>query len=787
MEDNFVHIEREPVTQESFDKLYRKSEGKLHLNDKLKDKFNCSTDKLWRRITSVFPIVAVLRYYNFREKFVNDILAGITVGLFQIPHALAFALLASMKVENGLYTSIWPVMLYAIFGTSIHVSIGTSAVVCMFTRGIVDREVAKYEGTVPFNSSLSSGLLNNSEFMNYKENVALNIGFLCGISLLIFGILKITFIAHLLSEPFLKAFTSAAAVHIIISQLPLVLGINIQTHGGVFKIVNICKDIINNLTYIKGLTLLTAVVTIIVLLFFKEFVNEKFKSRFRIPIPAELMVVILAVTISATTVLHRKVTIIGHISGMIPQPAIPNLTGCQTYLLDSFVLAIFMYANNATLSRIFAKKHNYVVNYNQESFAHGICNFVGSFFHCIPVSASPRRSMVLSLMNTNTTLAGIYIGLFMLIITIISRFVFQYLPIVTLSAIMMVAMKGLLLQIFDVRKYFRIDKFELFIWLCTFSATLLLDFTFGMLIGIGASLIAVVVQTQVANGFKLDRTIESKIMVEHKKYQGTAGTKGIKIFRFQSNLYYANAEIFRNKLYHQTVNPRKLLKYIKKQVKKMQKQLKEAGGLQKNTAETIRNGISGDDNINKTSLPKKEVSDQNSITVTSDIPSISVAYGNVKNRSISTVSRNMYGQDGISRQESVAVSLSSNISNLTLEPEITDPDDGQEYITERKYESMRKVHHIIVDFSTVNYIDLTSAKMLGQISSEYGNVNIKLFLASCSPDIQKTMRHAGVLDTIPADCMFIDLYDAIAIAKQAGFPNIREQNANVVVSVDEKF
>ncbi|CAG2226634.1 PRES [Mytilus edulis] len=610
MEDNFVHIEREPVTQESFDKLYRKSEGKLHLNDKLKDTFNCSTDKLWRRMSSVFPIVAALRYYNFREKFVNDILAGITGGLFQIPHALAFALLASVKVENGLYTSIWPVMLYAIFGTSIHASIGTSAVVCMFTRSIVNREVAKYEGTVPFNSSLSSGLLNNSEFLNYKENVALNIGFLCGISLLIFGILKITFIAHLLSEPFLKAFTSAAAVHIIISQLPLVLGINIKTHGGVFKIVNICKDIINNLTYIKGLTLLTAVVTIIVLLFFKEFVNEKFKSRFRIPIPAELMVVILAVTISATTVLHREVTIIGHITGVIPQPAIPNLSGCQTYLLDSFVLAIFMYAHNATLSRIFAKKHNYVVNYNQESFAHGICNFVGSFFHCIPVSASPRRSMVLSLMNANTTLAGIYIA-----------------------------------------------------------------------------------------------------------------------------------------------------------SEKNAKTTKRSWKFTKNTAETIKNGMSGDENTNKTSLPKKEVSDQNSITVTSDIPAISVAYGNVKNRSISTVSRNIYGQNGISRQESEANSLSSTISNLTFEPEMIDPDDGQEYITDRKYESMRKVHHVIVDFSTVNYIDLTGAKMLGQISSEYGNVNIKLFLASCSPDIQKTMRHAGILDTIPADCIFIDLYDAIAIAK----------------------
>ncbi|XP_052065181.1 prestin-like [Mytilus californianus] len=444
-----------------------------------------------------------------------------------------------------------------------------------------------------------------------------------------------------------------------------------------------------------------------------------------------------------------------------------------------------MYANNTTLSRMFAKKHNYVVNYNQESFAHGICNFVGSFFHCIPVSVSPRRSMVLSLMNTKTTFAGIYISLFMLVITIISRFVFQYMPIVTLSAIMMVAMKGLLLQIFDVRKYFRINKFELIIWLCTFVASLLLDFTFGMLVGIGVSLLTVVVQTQLANGFKLDRTIESKIMVEHKKYQGTVGTSGIKIFRFQSNLYYANAEIFRNKLYRQTVNPRKLLKYIKKQENKIRKQVKKAEGLQKDKPETVQNGLSEDEKIKKTSLQNIKVTDQNCVTITSDIPAISVGYG--MNRSISTVSRNTYGQDGISRQESEAVSLSSTISNLTFEPEMTDPDDGQEYITERKYESMRKVHHVVVDFSTVNYIDLTGAKMLGQISSEYGNVNIKLFLSSCSPDIQKTMRHAGVLETIPADCIFIDLYDAIAIAKQAVLPNFCRRNENVIVSVDEKF
>lgn len=739
VQEDFICFAREPLSQEEFDKIYKKPEIKKTFREHLKERLKCSKDGVWKILSSSFPLLHALRYYDIRRDFIADILSGITCGLFQIPHALAFAMLAKVGIENGLYTTVWPVILYGIFGTTVHASVGTSAIVCMYMAGIIDRQTENFTRSTLLNSTNASDPEYIAELASFRNNIASSVALLTGVVLIFFGLLKASFLSHILSEAFMKAFTTGTAIHIIISQLPTILALKINIHGGIFKIGYTIAEIFEKLSSVHGMTLLIAAITMMILLIFQIAINRRIKSTLRIPFPVELFVVILGIIMTAVTNLKQEVTLIGPLPKILRPPYVPDLSGATSYIVDSFILAILIYESNTAVSQLFAKKHNYVTDDNQELYAYGFCNFVGAFLRCIPSSVSCSRSMVYSLLNARTTFCGIVSGFFMLLIVAISSYVFEYLPISILSAIIVVSMKSLLFQIIDVRKFWRVNKFEYLVWLFTLICTVFLDLNYGFLIGFGLSIILVVVETQFVHGFKLNKTVEDKIMVQHNKYKNAMETAGIKIFRFQSNVYFANAEIFKLKLYRKTVNPRKLLKYIKKQEKK-------EANLKKVTA---KDGESKDVEAGV---------DNKGISLTGDIPAISIGYKH-------TVSKNLAGS--LSRQQSMVSTVSStmtNLTNYTNESEEEDPDDGQTYISMRKYEIQRKVHHVILDFSTVNYIDYTGANMLIQIICEYGNVDIKVYLANCLPDILKTMEHSNVFDAIPKTDIFLDVYDAVAAA-----------------------
>lgn len=784
-DENVVYIERQPLTQVSFDELYRRPEVKRSPWEHVKEKCSITSNTIWLQISTLFPIVRVLRYYDIRRNLPTDIFAGVAMGLFYIPHSLAFGMLSSTKVENGLYTSIWPALIYALLGTSTHASVGTSAVICMYSASIIDRHSESFQDSYLMTSpAMNTTWENVPEFINYKENISSNVALVTGLILLLIGFLRFRFIIHFLSEPFMKAFTSGAAIHITVQQIPIMFGIENKNHGDIFKVGFIIKDLLSNFTAVKGPTLLVAISSIIILLILKEFISKRYKDNLPVPMPAELLVVILAVIVSPITTLYREVAVVGKIVSTVSEPAIPDLSGCQYYILDCFILSIIICSNNSAISKTLAKKHNYEVDYQQETFAHGMSNFVGGFFKCFPAAFSFERSRMLSLMNVKSTLVGVFVALFMLLVLTISCYIFESLPKATLSAIIVVSMKGLLTQTSDCRKYWRINKFEFIIWIFTFFAVVFLDLNLGFLLGVVISLITIVVQTQRSRGYRIGKTIEDKILVEHKKYRGSRETTGVKIFRFHSNLYYANAEIFRNTLYRKTVNPRKLLKYLRKQERQRIKKLKSSKNLPINeliSEQYISEQNNKDENGRKISPSShKHVSDGNLITIISDIPPIVIEYTD-------SVSMNSAGFSTLTRQVSESPSIISTATTATDDGEEVDPDDGQSYVTARKFDRMRKVSHIIIDCSPINYLDVTGARMLGQISREYGNANIKLLISGCCSDIQKTMLHAGVFDSIPKDNIFIDLYGALVVAKYSQHPNFYASNDKLEVPKNGKY
>lgn len=780
-QESTVFVKRQPFTQVAFDEIHLKEDHdeSTSISTKLKENIYCSKKRAWKIISTYLPIIKVLRYYNIRESIVNDILAGITIGILHIPQALAFGLLTSVKVENGLYTSVWPVLLYVIFGTSAHVSMGTSAVICIVTASVVDRQAENFKATFSLNMTTNSTALNWEdipEFMDYKENVALCVAFLSGLILLFMGVLRLGFITAYLSESFFNAFTSGAAVHIATSQLPALLGISVKRFGGAFKIIYTYKEIFSNISDISWQTPLVTIISMAILLFFKEFINEKFKKKLPLPIPVELLVVILATVISYAANLAGEVAVVGEIPSTIPPPLIPDLTGFENYFVDCFVLAILIFANTIAMAKICAKKHNYEIDDSQELIAYGMCNFVSSFFKCFPSAVAPPRSMIASVMNVKSTLAGIFVTILMLLVIMAMSVLFEPLPKASLAAIIVVALKGLFIQMGDCRKFWRINKFDFIIWLFTICSVVFLDIDFGLGIGVIVSLITVVFQTQFARGYRVGRTMKESAFVEHKKYKDSIESNGVKIFKFQSNLYFANAEIFRTLLYRTTVNPRKLLKFLKKQELKNKREEKR---LQKLGIEPPKKDINALSEVSiiplkgdgRRSSKTSEVSvssngynvkknGSSTNLVPGDNPAFSLDEVALQNNGIASQNNSMKQLNVLPR----TLSIASNLTSLADDDEV-DPEDGEEYVTDDKIRRMRRTHHIIIDCSTVNYMDSSGANVLGHISSEYEHVNIKLFLAGCSADIRRTMAHAETYQKIPEHHIFVELHDAIAIAR----------------------
>ena len=762
-----------------------------------------------------------------------------------------------IQVENGLFTSLWPVLLYVFFGTSAHVSMGTSAVICIMTAATVDREGQAWADQRPWlmNFTTLEGGGNASsdgevftlddvpEYLDYKEELAMGITLISGAMMIAMGIFKLGFITAYLSESFFTAFTSAAAVHIGTSQLPAMLGIKTPRFGGAFKIIKSYEAIFKVITDANLAAIVCAIVACVVILFVKDCINERFKHKLPAPIPIELFVVIFGTLISYLGHFRENfdLDVVGSIPTDIPAPKIPTegLSVAPNYVVDCFILAILIFANTIAMAKICAKKHNYEVDDSQEMLAYGMCNAVSAFFKCFPSSVAPPRSMVASSMNAKTTLSGLFASLLMLLVILFISPLFTDLPKAVLAAIIFIALKGLFIQIFDGRKFWRINKFDFVIWFFTFFSTVFLDIDLGLGIGVAVSLITVVFQTQFARGFKEGYTKNDPALVEHMKYLDSSEVPGVKIFRFQSSLYFANAEIFRNTLYRCTVNPRKLLKGLKKREQRLVETNKEriALGLPPDqrrnsimmgdiglasrdsssslnftpTSGDASDGVqisrlgSSDSITTKTSDKTRRVSlpgvDQSHFTIDENKESffkggkpdnkggVEVksytpnpdrflsSSGSTRNGNGLGSTGSLGGTSGSSGFHDVtlasAASSSSAIFRAKRESVISinfddfeeDPEDGDELFTDEKLKRMRKIHHIIIDCVTINYIDASGANVLSHIYSEYGHVNIKVFLAGCSADMRRAMEHAGVFEKIPRDHLFVDVHDAVAVAR----------------------
>ncbi|XP_077131627.1 sulfate anion transporter 1-like [Ranitomeya variabilis] len=589
---NHLHLERKANNRVTIWKS---------LKTKLKNKCTCNTRKVKKLITGFLPVIRWLPKYDFKENAWGDVMSGLIIGIILVPQAIAYCLLAGLKPIYGLYTSFFANLIYFIMGTSRHVSVGIFSLISLMVGQVVDREVqlAGFDLDDDVLKTIKDGnttdLMMNITMVNFtvgplniecgKECYAISIAaaltFIAGIYQILMGIFRLGFLSIYLSEPMLDGFATGASLTILTAQVKYLLGVKIPRSPGIGMIVTTWINIFKNIHNTNFCDVVTSAICISVLVAAKE-LGDRYKDKIKIPLPTELVVIVVATLVSHYCNLNE---IYGSsVSGVIPigfiPPKVPDFSLMGKIALDAIPLAVVSFAFTISLSEMFAKKYAYTVEANQEMFAIGFCNIIPSFFHSFATSAALAKTLVKTSTGCKTQVSSVVSALVVLSVLLFFAPLFYSLQKCVLACIIIVSLRGALRKFKDLPAQWRLNKIDAVVWSITVCSSALISTEMGLLVGIIFSMLCLIVRTQVPHTAVLSQIQDTVFYEDSDRYENLFPIPKVKIFRFESPLHYANKDYFLQSLYKKVgMNPsleiirrKKIEKKLKKKAKKQEEE-----------------------------------------------------------------------------------------------------------------------------------------------------------------------------------------------------------------------
>ena len=412
------------------------------------------------------------RHYK-RSTLLSDGVAALIVTLMLVPQSLAYAMLAGLPPQVGLYASVAPLLLYALLGSSRVLAVGPVAVVSLMTATAIGQHA------VPGSADYGA--------------VAITLAFLSGAILLAMGLLRLGFLAHFLSHPVMSGFISASALLIAVSQFKYLL--NVPIAGEHF--FALLLSMLQHFSDAHALSMSVGIAVLVFLFWSRQRLQRTLLHCGMAAWLANLLTKAAPVlAIAVTTLLtwyfgwqQQGLRIVGEVPQGLPPLTLPlwNLALWQSLFMPALLISIVGFVESVSVGQTLAAKRRQRIEPNQELVALGACNIGAAFTGGFPVTGGFARSVVNFDAGAQTPAAGVFTAMGILLFTLLLTPVLTFLPQVTLAATIMVAV----LSLVDwgvLRRTWNYSKADYFAVLATLLGTLLWGVEVGLVTGVGVSL-----------------------------------------------------------------------------------------------------------------------------------------------------------------------------------------------------------------------------------------------------------------------------------------------------------
>lgn len=401
------------------------------------------------------PVAAWARSYD-RLNLRPDVAAGVTVAAMLVPQAMAYALLAGLPAEVGLYAATIPLVAYAVFGTSRQLAVGPVAIVSLLTATALGPLVE--EGTA-----------------GYLAAAAL-LALIVGAVHLVLGLARLGGLVNVLSDGVLVGFTAAVAVIIGFSQVKHLLGVTIPRQDTFYETV---IEVVRSLDATSSVTLAVGACSLGALLVMKRFVPRA---------PAALVVVVLSIiAVRLLDLASHGLATVGTIPDSLPSFGLPafNDSLIGDLVVTALVITLVGFMESVAVAKLYSRKNGYTLDPNRELIGLGAANVAAGLFGGYPVSGGLSRTAVNASAGARTPLASIVTAALVLISIAFLTPLLSSLPQAALGAVIVSAVLGLI-DVDEIRHIARSSRADLISLLAAFAATLAL----GIEIGIGVAVVA---------------------------------------------------------------------------------------------------------------------------------------------------------------------------------------------------------------------------------------------------------------------------------------------------------
>lgn len=468
-----------------------------------------------------------------RERLSDDLVAGVIVAVLVIPQSLAYALLAGLPPQAGLYVSIFPVIAYALLGSSMTQAVGPVAITSIMTFTV----------------------LSPLEVPGSPQYIALAAGLsLCsGLLVLAFGVLRLGFLSQLLSRPVVSGFISGSALLIVVSQLKFLLGVTVS-HSSTWQVLRALYDKLSqtNLT-----TLTIGAVTLAVLFASRRWLVfasgrlrfAKAHAEFAVRVmPLVVLIVATLLVVGLNLDLVRGVAVVGVVPEGLASLTlfVPDMAAIQTLATPALVLAFIGMVQNITMAQALAVKRHERIDPNRELVGLGTANVVAAFYGGMPVGGGLSRSAINTAAGAQTPLASIVSALVLLVMVLMGTHWFARLPLAVLAASIVVAAVSMI-DIKAFRQAWSYDRADAMALLGTAMGVLLLGLEWGIALGIGLSLATLLLRASTPHIAVIGRIAGTEHFRNIERH-GVETIPGVLFLRIDESLFFGNLNAVESRL-----------------------------------------------------------------------------------------------------------------------------------------------------------------------------------------------------------------------------------------------